>query len=277
MKVKILFIIISFLAFSSCDKSQEVEMRDGFKSYYDEFHVDGSFVIYDQQKNKLIIYNQPQLKQTFSPASTFKICNSLIGIETGVIKDENFLIPWDSVVRNPVWDKDHDLKTAYANSTVWYYQELARRVGGEKMKYWIDKVNYGNKDTTGGIDQFWLSGGLRISPEQQLEFLQKLHKEELPFSKRTLNIVKKVMIERDTLDYTLRGKTGWGGDQSNDIGWYIGYLVTQDNVYYFVNCVQMESKKMEDVNNAILFDHSRKQIAWKIFADLGIIKENIKP
>ncbi|MBK8852777.1 MAG: class D beta-lactamase [Saprospiraceae bacterium] len=137
--------------------------------------MEGSFVLYDPQTAKYIFYNQDQYKQTFSPASTFKICNSLIGLETGLIQDENFIIPWDSVTRNLVWDKDHDMKTAFANSTVWYYQELAKRVGGQKMKYWLDKTNYGNADTSGGIDRFWLTGGLRISPEQQIDFLKRLH------------------------------------------------------------------------------------------------------
>lgn len=133
---------------SKSDSSQTVqktsEVRDDFKKLYDEFQVKGSFVLYDPQKEHYIFYNKDQFKTPFSPASTFKICNSLIGLETGVIEDENFVIPWDSVIRNPVWDKDHDLKLAYKNSTVWYYQELARRVGPQQMKQWIDSANYGN-------------------------------------------------------------------------------------------------------------------------------------
>lgn len=150
-------------------------------------------MLYDPQTDKYVFYNPNQFEQTFSPASTYKICNSLIGLETGVIKDENFVIPWDSVTRqNPNWNSDHDLKTAFKNSTVWYYQELARRVGRQQMKYWLDKANYGNADTSGGIDKFWLTGGLRISPKQQIDFLKRLHDNKLPFSQRSVDIVKKL-------------------------------------------------------------------------------------
>lgn len=248
------------------------EVRDDFKQFYDEFQVKGSFVLYDPQKEHYIFYNKGQFKVPYSPASTFKICNSLIGLETGVIENENFVIPWDSVVRNPIWDKDHDLKLAYKNSTVWYYQELARRVGPQQMKYWIDSADYGNKDTSGGIDQFWLTGGLRITPEQQITFLKQLHNNELPFSKRSMDIVKDIMIAKDTLDYVIRAKTGWGGHGNVNIGWYVGYLETKGNVYYFVNCVQIDSKKLEEIDTAIKFDQSRTQIVYEILNHLNLIK-----
>ena len=159
MKTHRQIIILSLLAIiglSGCRQKQTTEIRNDFKKYYDQYRVDGCFVLYDQDKDKYIVYNPSQVKEQFIPASTFKICNSLIGLETGVIKDENFMIPWDGVKRNPAWDKNHTLKTAFQASAVWYYQELARRVGGQKMKLWLDKAHYGNADTAGGIDKFWL-------------------------------------------------------------------------------------------------------------------------
>lgn len=272
-KATILFLTLAFFGISACKQKQTTETRDDFKKYYDSFHVDGSFVLYDPQANRYFFYNQDQFEQTFSPASTFKICNSLIGLETGVIKDENFVIPWDSVVRNPVWDKDHDLKHAFANSTVWYYQELARRVGGKQMKYWLDKSGYGNTDTSGGIDQFWLSGGLRISPKQQIDFLKRLHTNKLPFSQRSVDIVKNIMIAEDTLDYVIRAKTGWGGHGSKDLGWYVGYIETNTHVYYFANCVQIDGQELNDIQRAISFDHSRKEIVYTILRDLNLINK----
>jgi beta-lactamase class D len=269
-KQTILLLTIAVFGLTACEQKQTSEIRNDFKQYYDQFNVDGSFALYDPQTDKYIFYNQDQFKQTFSPASTFKICNSLIGLETGVIKDASFVIPWDSIVRNPVWDKDHDLKTAFANSTVWYYQELARRVGGKQMKYWLDKANYGNVDTSGGIDQFWLTGGLLISPEEQIDFLKRLHDNKLPFSHRSTDIVKNIMINKDTLDYVIRGKTGWGGHGNKDVGWYVGYIETKDNVYYFTNCVQIESKNLDDVNRAISFDNSRTEIIYKILDKLNL-------
>lgn len=265
LKHTILLLTIAVFGLTACEHKQATEIRDDFKKYYDQFNVEGSFVLYDPQADKYIFYNQNQFEQTFSPASTFKICNSLIGLETGVIKDENFVIPWDSVIRqNPSWNSDHDLKTAFKNSTVWYYQELARRVGGEQMKYWLDKANYGNADTSGGIDKFWLTGGLRISPKQQIDFLKRLHDNQLPFSQRSVDIVKKIMIAKDTLNYVVRAKSGWGGQDNKDIGWYVGYLETKGNVYYFANCIQSA-----DLNNNN-FANARTDIVYLILDDLKL-------
>lgn len=270
MKQTVLIVTLAVSGLTACKQKQVSDIREDFKKYYDYYQVEGSFALYDPQQAKYTFFNEGQFKQTFSPASTFKICNSLIGLETGVIKDENFVIPWDSVVRNPVWDKDHNLKTAFANSTVWYYQELARRVGAKQMKQWLDKANYGNADTSGGIDTFWLTGGLLVSPEQQLDFLKRLHDNELPFSQRTMDIVKNIMITKDTLDVVIRGKTGWGGYGDKDVGWYVGYVETKGNVYYFTNCVQLESKQLTDINRAISFDNSRTEIVYKILNELKL-------
>lgn len=269
-KQTILLLTLACFGLTACKQKQATEIRDDFKKYYDKFNVDGSFVLYDPQADKYIFYNQDQFEQTFSPASTFKICNSLIGLETGVIKDENFVIQWDSVLRNPLWDKNHDLRTAFANSTVWYYQELARRVGGQQMKYWLDKSSYGNADTSGGIDQFWLTGGLRISLRQQIDFLKRLHDNKLPFSKRSVDIVKNIMITQDTLDFVIRAKTGWGGHGSKDVGWFVGYVETKNNVYYFANCVHIDAQKLNDIQSAIRFDNSRTEIVYMILDNLKL-------
>lgn len=270
IKINYLFVLISpiFISISSCSQKQSTEVRNDFKKYYEHYKLEGSFVLYDEQKDKYIFYNQQQFKQPFSPASTYKICNTLIGLETGVIKDENFVIPWDSVVRqNPIWNCDHDLKNAFKNSTFWYYQELARRVGGKKMKYWIDKANYGNKDTSGGIDKFWLKGGLRITPEQQIDFLKRLHDNQLPFSQRSVDILKKIMIVKDTSNYVLRGKTGWASSENEDIGWYVSYLEKENNTYYFSNCIQSKDLDNKD------FARARIAITDSILKELKLIQE----
>lgn len=265
IKQTILILTLTIIELTACKQKQTTEIRNDFKKYYDQFNVDGSFVLYDPQTDNYIFYNQNQFEQTFSPASTFKICNSLIGLETGVIKDENFAIQWDSVTRqNPNWNTDHDLKTAFKYSTVWYYQELARRVGGQQMKYWLDKANYGNADTSGGIDQFWLTGGLRISPKQQIDFLKRLHDNQLPFSQRSMDIVKNIMITNDTLNYVVRAKTGWGGQGKKDVGWYVGYMETRNKVYYFANCIQSDDLNNNDFANA------RIDIIYLILDDLKL-------
>lgn len=254
------------LCLTACQKQPKNEVRDDLKKHYSEFDVEGSFVMYDQNDDKYIFYNQSQFKEAFSPASTFKICNSLIGLETGVIKNENFVISWDSVMCwNKHWNKDHNLKSAIKYSVVWYYQELARRVGGQQMKYWLDKAAYGNADTLGGIYLFWLKGGLRITPEQQINFLKKLHHNNLPFSQRSIDIVKNILIVKDTLDFVVRAKTGWADEENRYVGWYVGYIEKNNNVYYFSNCIQTSNLDHKD------FGRARTEIAYQILDDLEII------
>jgi len=264
--------IVCALFIASCSNTPSIVERDDLRGHYDHYHVDGSFALYDVTHNKLVVYNRPHYTTMYSPASTFKICNSLIGLETGVISGDSYVITWDSVNRNPVWDRDHDLRSAFANSTVWYYQELARRVGGARMKHWIDAANYGNRDTSGGLDSFWLSGGLRISPQQQIEFLIGLRNGTLPFSRRSLDIVRDIMIVHDSTDYTMRAKTGWGGQDGKEIGWYVGYLETPDNAYVFSNIIFAESHKLTEIDRAIEFDVARTAIVSSILDSLGIVR-----
>jgi beta-lactamase class D len=133
------------------------------------------------------------------------------------------------------------MKEAFANSNVWFYQEIARRIGEKRMKEWVRKTQYGNQNTGGGIDSFWLTGNLRITPKQQMNFLRKLYMGTLPFSKRSMDITKKIMIREQTATYTLRGKTGWAQSKdttkTNDIGWFVGWLEQNGNVYFFATRV----------------------------------------
>lgn len=261
-------LLIALAVFAGCQKSPTYETRDDFKKYYGGYHVTGSFVLYDLQRNNYLLYNREQFHEPFIPASTFKIFNSLVGLETGVIKDAEFVIPWDSVSR-PImgWNRDHDLRSAFQNSVVPYYQDLARRVGGERMKEWLNQAHYGNADTSGGIDRFWLDGGLRITPAQQVDFLKRLYLGELPFSKRSQDIVKEIMLVNNTLGLVLRAKTGRSEQGGKQIGWYVGYLERKGSVYFFSNCIQSPESSVPD------FTSARVVIAYKILADLGLMTE----
>ncbi len=258
--------LASILAFSHCISQTATEVRPDFQKYFDEYKVEGCFVLYNMRQDKYILYNEKERDRPFIPASTFKICNSLIGVETGVIPDERFVLKWDGIVRwRPEWNQDHDMRAAFRNSTVWYYQELARRVGGQRMKFWLDKAAYGNSDTSGGIDRFWLSGGLRISPQEQIDFLRRLYSGTLPFSQRTTEIVKRVMIMEDTLGHTLRAKTGLSDQEGMSVGWYVGYLESTENVYFFASCIHCDDKNNPD------FVRGRVEAARKILRELKVL------
>lgn len=245
-----------------------VEVRSDFKKFYDACRLEGTFALYDSHKNHTVLYKPEWFTEAHVPASTFKICNSLIGLETGVIPDAHFVIRWDGVKRRvDSWNRDHDLASAFKNSAYWYYQELARRVGGKRMKEWLDKVGYGNADTTGGIDRFWLEGNLRISPAGQLDFLKRLQANRLPFSQRSIDIVKEIMVVKQNPVCTVRAKTGWGFEGKKMIGWYVGYVEKGKDVYVFVNRVESEDEDHQD------FGTARVAITYQILDELGIRTE----
>jgi len=244
--------------------SQKVEERNDFKKYFDEYEHEGCFVLHDLNKDLYIKYNPERCAERFIPASTFKIFNSLVGLETGAVKDEFEVFKWDSVKRfYDMWNKDIDMLGAFKYSCVWFYQELARRIGEEKMQHYITLNHYGNEDITGGIDLFWLNGGLRISADEQIEMLKKLYRDELKFSKRVMDTLKKIMIYDQTDEYTIRAKTGWAIRVEDQIGWFVGYVEKGSDVYFFA--VNLQSKEPEE---GFI---SRKEITLKILRELKIL------
>lgn len=242
--------------------------RDDLKFLYDSIGLQGCFVLYDPQLQQYTYVNQSMATWQLTPASTFKICNTLIGLETGAAKDEQQVFQWNGKKHsNPNWNKTQNLMEAYKNSTVWYYQELARRIGKERMKMWLDSCGYGNADTTGGLTQFWLTGKLRITAEQQTEFLQRLHEDKLPFSHQTMGTTKEIMINEMIGDFTLYGKTGWGyTDSLLMTGWYVGYVEVGNKVYYFANLLTTST----DYNNPH-FGAARKAIAYRMLREMGVL------
>jgi len=117
--------------------------------------VTGTALIYDERDDAFLVYDRARAVKPFLPASTFKVFNALVALETGAVKDEYEVIRWDGVKRKfDGWNRDHSLASAMKFSAVWFYQEMARRAGAQRMQEWIDKVGYGNRDIGGGIDQF---------------------------------------------------------------------------------------------------------------------------
>jgi beta-lactamase class D len=215
--------------------AQDIDLGQSFR----ELDVVGSILIYDQNNDRVYEHNPSRNSTAFPPASTFKIFNALVALETGVIQDDVAVLTWDGIKREiPVWNQDTNLRQAFKNSTVWFYQVLARKIGHERMQDFINQVGYGNRQigTEEEIDQFWLGKSLQITPRQEIEFLQRLERGDLPFSQRTLDLVKDIMIVERTPDYVLRGKTGW----VNNVGWFVGYLEQNDQVYFFATNIEMQ-------------------------------------
>ncbi|HVO76132.1 MAG TPA: class D beta-lactamase [Ignavibacteriaceae bacterium] len=254
MKLLTIVFVISLWNFSSAQNRSFEEHKD-WEKFYKEKNIYGCFLLYDLNSDKYLVYNKERIDSEYIPASTFKIFNSLAGLECGAVKDENEIIKWDGVHRDiESWNRDHNMRTAFRNSVVWFYQEIARRIGYERMRKYINLTGYGNKDIDGGIDLFWLQGDLRITPVQQIEFLVKLYKDSLPFSKRTMDIVKEIMILEQNENYILRVKTGWGMRLDKQVGWYVGYVETakpEKNLYFFVNNIDIKKDGDADARELI--------------------------
>lgn len=170
----------------------------------------------------------------FSPCSTFKIANTLIGLETGVIPDERFSLKWDGRAR-PIeaWNRDHDLPSAMKHSVVWFYQEVARRIGQPRMDAYVRDFDYGNHDTSGGIDRFWLESSLRISPREQVEFLRRMRAGELQVRPENEALVERLIVIEKRPGWTWRGKTGLGEQDGKSIGWLVGFADLADRSYAY--------------------------------------------
>lgn len=260
----LLKIIISVLLIIPSIAQVKASSGNDFKKFYDEYKAEGCFLLYDLNNDSLLSYNPDRCSQRFIPASTFKIFNSLAALETGAVKNEFEVIKWDSVKRfYDMWNQDLDMKRAFRFSAVWFYQELARRIGEEKMQKFISENHYGNENISGGIDRFWLDGDLRISPNEQLEFLKKLYSDSLTFSKHTQDVVKQVMLYEEDDNYKIRAKTGWGIRFEDNVGWFVGWVEKNDNVYFFVN--NCETREPGDGYPA------RIEITKKILSVLGIL------
>ncbi len=236
--------------------------------------TDGAFVLYDQKNDRYLRYNEQRCRERFSPKSTFKIPNSLIGLETGVIRDADFVIPWDRRKYPPQanwdqypfkhWGQDHNLRSAIKYSVVWYYRELALRVGERKMKKHVAAFEYGNQDISGGIDNFWLNGGLKISADEQVEFLKKFYAGRLPVSARSVGIVKDILVLEQTPAYRLSAKTGGGSlAEGRYIGWFVGYLETRGDVYFFAT--NIEGPSYPEIRD------KRIDLTKRILAELGLL------
>src|SRR5689334_24698170 len=226
--------LLTALFFTSC--SENVEIDNSLKKYFDENKVDGCFALMNNGTGKFTIYNLARYRDcSYLPASTFKIVNSLIGLQTGVITNDSMVIKWDSVKRREAWDKDLTMYEAFRVSSVPYYQEVARRIGKDTMQRWLDSLSYGTKKITTKIDTFWLDNSLKITPDEQLGLVKRLYFHKLPFFDTYEDIVKRAMLFDDNSNYQLSYKTRWGqNEKGNQLAWIVGWIEANKHPYFFV-------------------------------------------
>ena len=214
------------------------------------------FVLWEPDSFRLESSDTVRMERGFLPASTFKIFNSLVALQTGAVADEHTIIPWDSVERRPEWNVDMDMATAIERSCVQWYQEVARRAGAERMQHWLDSVHYGNATMGDSIHLFWLSGGLRITPHQQVYFMQQLNEERLPFDVKHQRTVKRILPSDSTATWRIRGKTGWAIREPEEYGWYVGWVERGGRTAYFAINIDMhtmdDARRRQTLTRALL-------------------------
>ncbi len=234
--------------------------------------LEGSILLYDFQKERYYSNDLVWAKKEFSPASTFKIPNTIIGIETGVIGDTT-IFKWDGQKRRMVdWEADLSLKDAFQKSCVPCYQDVARRIGYAEMKRFLGRFGYGAMEfTEETLDKFWLEGNSKISQYQQVDFLERFYHDGLGISEKTTEMVKEIMLIEKTKSYALYGKTGWGFVNNIDNGWFVGFLVSGSNEYFFAT--NITPKKDFNLDN---FKQIRKDITIKTLQKTGWMNESTK-
>lgn len=214
--------------------------------------IDGTFILRDVKSGKTFVYNQVRANKRQTPESTFKVPNALIGLQTGAVQDEYDIKYWDGIEREiESWNHDHTLGSAMRDSVIWYYQAMARDIGEQQMQDWLQRLSYGNQNISGGIDQFWLDSSLKITPMEQIGFMENLYKEELPFDKPVMKTVKRMMIQEGGDFYTLYGKTG---TRLSDLGlgWFVGFIETKHRTYVFVTNIEGSGSTAKTITLNIL-------------------------
>ena len=245
---------------------QRSEIREGLARRFFDAGTVGTFVAYKTDDYLIIASDKDRSGTAQLLASTFKIPNSLIALETGVVTDpDKDIFKWDGVTRSiEAWNRDHTLRSAIAVSAVPVYQEIARRIGRERMQKYVDLFEYGNRDIGGGIDQFWLTGNLRIDPMQQVDFVDRLRRGVLPVSKRSQELVRDILPVTKVGDATIRAKTGLVGAETGkpSLGWLVGWVEKgNDRTVFALNLDVREPRHTE----------ARMTIAQQCLADIVAI------
>jgi beta-lactamase class D len=230
------FCLLVLACLNACSPNN-VKIDNSLKSFFDENHVNGTFAMFNNGTGEFTVFNLKRYRDSaFLPASTFKIVNSLIGLQTGKITNDSMVIKWDGVER-PVkeWNKDLSMYEAFRVSAVPYYQEVARRIGKDTMQFWLDSISYGTKKITTKIDTFWLDNSLKITPDEEMGLVKRLYFHQLPFFDTYEDIVKRAMLFEDNSNYKLSYKTGWGqNEKGHQLAWIVGWIEENKHPYFFV-------------------------------------------
>lgn len=255
------FFLMSSFAFIT--KSYAFNLPDNIDELYSAYDT-GCFYIKEVGQDKALSWGECQTR--YIPCSTYKIPNSMIALETKALKSKNEVIKWDGKKKFlKSWEKDHTLPTAIKHSVVPFYQEVARRIGLKRMSDYVKRLDYGNKDIGSKVDIFWLRGPLKISAQEQVQFIEKLYLNKLPFHQETMATVRDILVLEKKEKQIASGKTGSSmKNKKSVLGWFVGHIKTENNKKYVfaVNVVGKEKANGKYARN----------IALTVLTKMGIYK-----
>ncbi|WP_106397219.1 class D beta-lactamase [Actinocorallia populi] len=217
-------------------------VRDDLQAAFREAGVRGTFALLDVKRGRTTVVDLQRAEQRLIPASTFKIPHSLIALETRVVQDENEVIPYGGQPQPfPEWEQDMNLRDAVRASNVPVFQTLARRIGAERERRWVNRLHYGDREIGAVVDRFWLDGPLEISAVEQTRFLSRLARQQLPASRHNQLTVRDLLKVEEKDGYALFAKTGWGMSTEPGIGWWVGWVERGGNLYTFALNIDVEA------------------------------------
>ncbi len=258
---------VPLLAHSAADRDHYAFQEEGKTISYLDLSAafgknTGSFVLYNAADDSWKIYNKEAASARVSPVSTFKIYSALSGLEAGLISPAQSQITWNGhEYYYETWNADQTLQTAMQNSVTWYFQTLDQGVGLSAIRDFVHRLGYGNQTVGENLSSYWGDSSLMISPIEQVEMLKKFYENDFGFSPINISAVKDSIRLYTTDKGTLSGKTGTGEENGqNVLGWFVGYLERDGQVYYFATNIQNDS----DANGT-----AATALTLKILAELG--------
>lgn len=231
--------LVALMAWATGATAAE-RVRADWARLFEDAGVTGTLMVVDERGGTRHVHDAARARQRFVPASTFKIPHLLFALDAGIATEESQRFRWDGVPRRFAhWNRDQTLHEAMRGSTVWVFQGFAKALGERRERRYLRRLDYGNRSISGGIDRFWLDGGLAISASEQIDLLQRLHRETLPFDVAHQRLVKQlILIERDP-GVVLYGKTGWTFDAEPQLGWFVGWVDTPEGAVFFALNIDM--------------------------------------
>lgn len=235
----------------------------------------GSVMMYNETADSLYSNDFTWREEGVLPASTFKIPNTAIGLEMGILANRNSVFRWDGIERSVAnWNQDLSVEDAYAYSCVPCYQWLAREAGPERINTFLDSLEYSSFTVSpDSVDIFWLRGSASINQLEQIEFLRKLNHREFSLASHTYNELKAIMKMDSFPEYALYGKTGWSNDQGYNNGWFVGYLISSGETIYFATNLEPPAGAFSDAIGQSAFLRARIDLTLTGLRMLGWIEE----